>query len=73
MIKVRMMCTEIMSTTVGQRIKMIIKIQTDHNECESPDRKHHDGTMKFNIDKSAFEYDKFEVGKVYNADFTPID
>lgn len=73
MIKVRMTCTEIRSTTVGRRVKMIVKIQTDFNECENPTQRYHDGTMKFNVDKSAFEYDKFEVGKTYDVEFNPVD
>jgi len=66
-------CTEVASTYYGQRVKMRIKINLDFDKSEDKDLLRHDGTIKFNIERSSLDFNKFEAGKVYEANFTPIN
>lgn len=65
-------CTEVASTYCGQRVKMRIKINSDFDKCEDKNLLRHDGTIKFNIERSSLDFNKFEAGKVYEANFTEI-
>ena len=48
-------------------------MNVDYNKCKEFTPYTPSGQMEFYIDKSASAINKFEVGKVYNVDFTPID
>lgn len=65
-------CTEVVSTYYGQRVKMQIKINSDFGEKQDKNYLRHDGTIKFNIDEKSLDFNKFEPGKIYEANFTEI-
>ena len=66
-------CTEVASTYCGQRVKMRIKINSDFDKIEDKNLLRHDGTIKFNIEHSSLDFNKFKAGKVYEANFTEIN
>ena len=69
MVRAQFQCTEVANIESGQRIKMNV----DYNKCKEFTPYTPSGQMEFYIDKSASAINKFEVGKVYNVDFNPID
>lgn len=69
MVRAQFKCKEVANNEYGQRIKMDV----DYNGCKEFTPYTPSGMMEFLIDKGASSVGKFEVGKVYNVDFTPVD
>ena len=69
MIRAQFQCKEITIDEYGQRIKM----EVDYKGCKDFTPYTPAGMMEFRIDKNANAIGKFEVGKVYNVDFTPVE
>ena len=69
MVRAQFQCKEITIDEYGQRIKM----EVDYKGCKDFTPYTPVGVMEFRIDKNANAIGKFEVGKVYNVDFTPVE
>lgn len=66
MVRAQFKCEEITIDEYGQRIKM----KVDYAGCKDFTPYTPSGSMEFRIDSKANAIGKFEVGKIYNVDFT---
>ena len=69
MVRAQFKCKEILLDEYGQCVRM----EVDMHGCKDFTPYTPSGAMEFRIDKKAPSIGMFEVGKVYNVDFSPVE